>query len=229
MTDRFAQLSDTIHHYFETRNAARDKALIQSRKLIQHSAHAIRAIHRRDTDQADQFLKEAQLLATQLHVDLAEYQDLFYAGYTQDALTEYAEACNTCALIRGQELPLPHEIEVQPSVYMNGLAETVGELRRRCLDVMRQGYSPEVENLLSLMDEIYALLITVDYPDALTNGLRRQTDLARGIVERTRGDLTLSLREQRLSQSMKELGSLLKTSDLPDLDLDIPEEFEDDD
>jgi len=227
MMDRFSQLSETVHSAFEARNQARDKALVQTRKVIQHAAHAIRAIHRLELDVADGFLNDARQLVEQLRNDLGEHPDLFYAGYTQDALKEYVEAHVTCAVIRGQELPLPEELDVAPNVYLNGLAEVVGELRRRCLDVMRQGYSPEVERLLNLMDEIYALLITIDYPDALTNGLRRQTDLARGIVERTRGDVTISLREQRLSQSMKELAILLKTEGLND-DLAPPEIEEED-
>ena len=122
---------------------------------------------------------------------------------------------------------MPEEIDVEPAIFLNGLAEVVGELRRRTLDTLRQGYSPEVERLLSLMDEIYALLITIDYPDALTNGLRRQTDLARGIVERTRGDVTISLREQRLTQSMKELAILLKTEGLDDVDV-VPQPEDED-
>ncbi|MDO9086035.1 MAG: haloacid dehalogenase [Anaerolineaceae bacterium] len=227
MMDRFTQLSETVHSAFEVRNQARDKALMQTRKVIQHAAHAIRAIHRLELDVADGFLNDARQLVEQLRNDLGEHPDLFYAGYTQDALKEYVEAHVTCALIRGQELPLPEELDVAPNVYLNGLAEVVGELRRRCLDVMRQGYSEEVERMLNLMDEIYALLITIDYPDALTNGLRRQTDLARGIVERTRGDVTISLREQRLSQSMKELAILLKTEGLND-DLTPPDIEEED-
>ena len=227
MMDRFSQLSDTVHTAFEVRNQARDKALMQTRKVIQHAAHAIRAIHRMDVQEADKFLNDARQLVDQLRKDLGDHPDLFYAGYTQDALKEYVEASVTCALIRGEELPLPEEIEVEPAVFLNGLAEVVGELRRRCLDVMRQGYSPEVERLLGLMDEIYALLITVDYPDALTNGLRRQTDLARGIVERTRGDVTISLREQRLTQSMKELATLLKTEGMNDSE--IPTQIEEED
>ena len=88
------------------------------------------------------------------------------------------------------------------ATYLNGLAEVTGELRRRCLDILRQGYSQEAERLLACMDDIYNLLVTIDYPDAITHGLRRQTDLVRGIVERTRGDLTLSLREERLKQAL---------------------------
>ena len=227
MKDRFSILSDTVHESFEVRNQARDKAFMQTRKVIQHAAHAIRAIHRMEVDVADGFLNDARQLVEQLRRDLSDHPDLFYAGYTQDALKEYVEAHVTCALIRGQELPLPYEIDVEPAIYLNGLAEVVGELRRRTLDTLRQGYSTEVERLLSLMDEIYALLITIDYPDALTNGLRRQTDLARGIVERTRGDVTISLREQRLTQSMKELAILLKTEGLNGEGIIVPTEDED--
>ena len=135
---------------------------------------------------------------------LAGFPQLFFAGYTQDALKEYVEVTLTCAFIENQRLPKPEVLDVEINTYLNGLAEVTGELRRRTLDILRQGYSPEAERLLSWMDEIYNLLVTVDYPDALTNGLRRQTDLVRGIVERTRGDLTISLREERLQQALEQ-------------------------
>jgi len=122
---------------------------------------------------------------------------------------------------------LPSEIEVEPDVYLNGLAEVVGELRRRCMDILRQGYSDDAERLLGLMDEIYALLITVDYPDALTNGLRRQTDLARGIVERTRGDITISIRENRLTEAMRQLSKQLLQEDLPEIEPSVQPKEED--
>jgi translin len=137
--------------------------------------------------------------------DLKDLPELYYAGYTQDAIKEFVEANITCALIENQPLPSPEELKVEPATYLNGLAEAVGELRRRCLDILRQGYSGEAERLLSCMDDIYATLVTMDYPDAVTNGLRRQTDLIRGIVERTRGDMTISLREQHLEQAMQAL------------------------
>ena len=104
---------------------------------------------------------------------------------------------------------MPETLGIEYATYLNGLAEVTGELRRKTLDMLRQGYSPEAERLLACMDEIYALLITVDYPDAITNGLRRQTDLVRGIVERTRGDMTISLREQRLREAMQVLAARL--------------------
>lgn len=210
MTDKFTELSELAHGDFTARNQARDKALVQTRQVIRNAAQAIRAIHRLDKDEAESKLAAARGLVNQLKNDLADYPALFYAGYTQDALKEYVEAEITTALIQNQEMPMPDELGIEPAIYLNGLAEVVGELRRRTLDILRQGYSDEAERLLTLMDEIYTLLITMDYPDALTYGLRRKTDLARGIVERTRGDMTISLREQRLTKAMKELSQQLK-------------------
>ena len=129
----------------------------------------------------------------------------FYAGYTQDALKEFVEANVTCALIRNLPLHTPAELVVEPATYLNGLAEVIGELRRRTLDILRHGYSAEVERLLGIMDEIYSVLVTMDYPDAITNGLRRQTDMARGIIEKTRGDITFSLRGEHLEQAISKL------------------------
>jgi translin len=159
-------------------------------------------------------LQEARQLADTLRDSLAEHPDLFYAGYTQDALKEFVEANVTCALIRNEPLLTPEELVVEPSTYLNGLAEVVGELRRRSLDILRHGYSPEVERLLGIMDEIFSVMVTMDYPDAITNGLRRQTDLARGIIEKTRGDITFSLRGEHLTQAISQLSAQLNSDPL---------------
>lgn len=225
--DRFSTISEFVHQVFDVRNRARDKALTNARQVIRQSSQAIRAIHRMEIETANLHLAEAQALVNQLKSELAEHPDLFYTGYTQDALKEYVEAKITCALIQNQEIPLPSEIDVEAAVYLNGLAEVVGELRRRCMDILRQGYSDDAERLLGLMDEIYSLLITVDYPDALTNGLRRQTDLARGIVERTRGDITISIRENRLTEAMQQLSQQLLKEELPEFQANLPSEEED--
>jgi translin len=195
-------LAEQIHQAFEARTQARDRALAQARQLTRHAAHAIRAIHRDEHDVAYEHLHQARELVDALQTDLSVFPELYYAGYTQDAIKEFAEASITCALILNRVLPQPEDLGVEFATYLNGLAETTGELRRRCLDILRHGYSDEAERLLGCMDEIYALLVTLDYPDAITYNLRRHTDLVRGIVERTRGDLTLALREQRLQQSI---------------------------
>ena len=202
--DEFSQFTEKVHDIFEALNQARDHALVQARQLTRLSANTIRAIHRLEIEHAHENLVQAAEIAAGLKKSLSDFPQLFFAGYTQDALKEYVEATLTCAVIENKPLPPPEDLDVEVSTYLNGLAEVTGELRRRCLDILRAGYSPEAERLLGWMDEIYNLLVTVDYPDALTNGLRRQTDLVRGIVERTRGDLTISLREERLQQALEQ-------------------------
>jgi translin len=202
-------IAEKIHLAFEARTAARERALTQARTLTRHCATAIRAVHRDEHDSAQDHLKEAARLAENLHSDLAEFPDLYYAGYTQDALKEFAEASIVYALIVNASLPTPEDLSMENSTYLNGLAEAAGELRRRCLDILRHGYSEEAERLMVHMDDIYAVLTTMDYPDAITGGLRRQTDIVRSVTERTRGDLTLSLRQQHLEQTMSSLESRL--------------------
>lgn len=207
-------IAEKIHQAFEARTQARDRALANARQVTRHAAQAIRAIHREEHDTAYEQIELARGLVRLMQTELSAFPELYYAGYTQDAIKEFVEANVTCALIENKALPLPEELDVEYVTYINGLAEAAGELRRRCLDILRQGYSGEAERLLSCMDDIYATLVTMDYPDAVTNGLRRQTDVIRAIVERTRGDLTISLREQHLEQSMialkKQLGEIAK-------------------
>lgn len=203
--DHFPEIVEQLRQSFEMRNQARDHALAQARILTRHAAHAIRALHRSEYELAAGHIVEAAQMVAVLKSDLAGLPDLYYAGYTQDAIKEFVEACTTSAMIQNQPLPTPNELGVETATYVNGLAEAIGELRRRCMDILRTGYSSEGERLLGCMDEIYAVLVTLDYPDAVTNGLRRQTDLVRGIIERTRGDLTISLRQQHLEDGMNNL------------------------
>lgn len=198
------ELTDQIHQVFESRHQVRENALKLTRQLTRKAAYAIRAIHRGEREKAEEILNEARGIVDELNESAEPEPEIYYSGYTQDAIKEYVEACLTIHMINNEDLPLPDELGVIYATYLKGLAETIGELRRRCLDILRQGYSDEAERLLILMDEIYSLLVTIDYPDAITHGLRRQTDLARGIIERTRADLTTSLREERLQQALKE-------------------------
>lgn len=204
MDDRFAIVTEKARQVFDDRTAARDRALVQARQLTRLCAHTIRAIHRSEVDPAHELLSEAHTLVQQMQKDMVNYPDLYFAGYTQDAIKEFSEASLTCAIIENEQLPTPEELGIEYNTYVNGLAECIGELRRRCLDILRQGYSEDAERLLTAMDDIYDFLVTMDYPDAVTNGLRRQTDLVRGIIERTRADLTLSLREQHLQEALIE-------------------------
>jgi len=202
---KLEKIAEQIRLKFDIRTALRDQALTQARQLTRACSLAIRAVHRDDKEVMEAQLAEARGLADKLNKELAHHPDLFFAGYTQDALKEFVEANVTCALIQHQPLLTPEELQVEETTYLNGLAEVVGELRRRTLDILRHGYSQEAEHLLGYMDEIYSVLVTMDYPDAITNGLRRQTDIARNIIEKTRGDITFSLRGEHLELAIARL------------------------
>jgi translin len=206
---KLEDIAERIRQNFDVRTSKRDEALKQARQLTRACSLAIRAVHRDDKEAMEANLAEAQTLADILRNELKNHPELFLAGYTQDSLKEFVEANVTCALIQNQPLQTPEELGVEDATYLNGLAEVVGELRRRTLDILRSGYSEEAERLLGYMDEIYSVLVTMDYPDAITNGLRRQTDLARGIIEKTRGDVTFSLRGQQLTEAIRGLSSQL--------------------
>jgi translin len=187
-------IGEKMHALLRRKNGARDRALEQSRALIRFASLAIRAVHRQERGTAAENLRQAREQAAEMSKGLAEYPDLYFAGYTQDALKELAEASIVFALVGDQPLPDAEELGVDAAPYLNGLGEAAGELRRWALDLLRRGKTADAERALAMMDDIYSLLVTLDYPDALTGGLRRTTDMVRGVTERTRGDLTLSLR-----------------------------------
>jgi translin len=200
---KLESIVDQIREGFEAKNEARDLALKQSRSLIRHCSLAIRAVHRDDRAVAAEHLERAKELVGELGGGLAAYPDLYHAGYTQDALKEYAEANLVQALLAGEAVPTPAELSVDDAAYLAGMGEAAGELRRRVLDIIRHDRYPEAERLLARMDEIYGLLVTIDYPDAITRGLRRITDMVRGVTERTRGDLTTSFHQHELKMALK--------------------------
>jgi translin len=210
--EKLEKIAEQIRQTFDTLTVARDQALTHARALTRACALSIRAVHRNERDVMQSFLDEAGRLADALRTGLADFPALYFAGYTQDSLKEFAEARITCALICHEPLPTPEELNLPPHTYLNGLAESVGEMRRRCLDMLRQDNSAEAERLLGHMDDIFSILVTMDYPDAITNGLRRQTDIIRSIIERTRGDLTFSLRGEKLERSIAHLSAQLPGS-----------------
>ena len=196
--------------YLATKFTAREKALPKSRAAIRLCANAIRAAHRGEFAQSDKLLTEAGGLLRAMALDLREHQDIFYAGFVADAQKEYSEAALTTALMQRQAPPTPDVLGVEWAPYLNGLGEAVGELRRYILDRMRQGRLEGCEELLADMDEIYSQLITLDYPDAITGNLRRTTDAVRGILEKTRGDLTLAVSQERLNAAMNRVHESLR-------------------
>lgn len=200
--DRLAGFIEDIRGGFEAKNEARDQALKRSRSIIRHCSLTIRAVHRGDRAEAENELAAAEDLVDDLTSSLQPYPDLYHAGYTQDALKEFAEANLVRAFVHQEPIPSPSELGVEEAAYLAGLGEAVGELRRRVLDIIRHDEYPEAERLLEIMDEVYGHLVTVDYPDAITRGLRRITDIVRGVTERTRGDLTTSFHQHQLKEAL---------------------------
>lgn len=209
--DELNPITDAIMSALITKNAARDAAITRSRETIRHCAESIRAIHRREWDTASAKLATARASADAMTAGLEAYPDLYFAGYSQDALKEVVEAFCTYAMVRGESLPTPEGLHVQNDTYLNGLAEAATELRRFILDILRreEGGTAEAERLLEWMDAIYDKLVTFDFPDAITGGLRRQTDIVRGVLERTRGDLTTTIQQQRLQAALQQMDSRL--------------------
>ncbi len=195
---------EEIRAEFETKSSARDVALHRSRELIRHCANAIRAAHRGDVAEAASILEIAGQAARNMAADLETYPDLYHAGYTQDALKEYVEARLVFAFITDGDVPSPIDLVVESPAYLNGLAEAASELRRHCLDLMRENRLNRAEAMLDIMDDVYSQLCSVDFPDAITGGLRRSTDNLRGVLERTRGDLTTAIRQEMMRQALAE-------------------------
>jgi len=194
-----------LRPYFAAEDEARERALRSCRRIIRYSADAIRAVHRQEHDRAKQLLGSAHGLVQELNHDLAEHGKLLHTGFIHDAQKEFAEGCITSALIDGEDLPKPETLGVSNPAFLDGLGESVGELRRYILDSLRRDDFSRCEELLTIMDEIYGISITMDFPELLAHGLRRTTDTIRAIIERTRGDLTVSLRQKNLQRKLDDL------------------------
>lgn len=197
-------IAEGIRQDMTAKTAAREEALRLSREAIQHCANGIRAVHRGEFDVARDRLDQARGLVASMAEALQSYPDIYHAGYVQDAQKEFTEAQAVYALIHGDPLPSPDDLGVDGAPYLNGLGETVGELRRYALDRIRRGDVARAEEVLGWMQSIYEILVTVDFPDAVTRGLRRTTDVTRSILERTRGDLTVAVRQEQLEQALRD-------------------------
>jgi translin len=184
------------------RNQAREQALTVSRQVIRNSANAIRAVHRNDFTEAGRLISEASAKLAETLSIRADNPEIYFAGFLSDARKEFTEANITLAVISGNDIPDAAMLGVDPPAYLNGMAEVIGELRRYILDSLRRDDIGRCEELMELMDEIYGILVTVDFPEAVTAGLRHSTDAMRGVLERTRGDLTISLQQRRLEQRL---------------------------
>jgi translin len=203
-TSNLDAIVEEIRAHFVSKNKAREQALPLCREAIRHSANAIRAVHRSEFEAGQELIGKAAGLLREARAALQDHPDIFHAGFVHDSQKEFAEASLTLALVANRPLPTPEELRVERAAYLNGLGEAVGELRRHLLDSLRGGDVEHCEECLTAMDDIYSVLVTFDYPDAMTAGLRRTTDNVRGILERTRGDLTLAVRQRDLERKLAE-------------------------
>jgi translin len=199
-------LESAVRSELDDKYGARELALKNCRKIIRSSANAIRALHRNETAEARHLLAEARRLIEEAEGPLSEHHDIYHAGFFYDAVKEYAEAETTAALFAGEKLPLPSDIGVHSVPYMKGLGEAVGELRRRLLDLLRAGHLAEAESVFRQMEAIHDLMTSLDYPDGMTDGLRRTTDVARQLIERSRADLTTTVVQERLRMQLADGG-----------------------
>jgi translin len=200
--NHLGSIVEAIRQEFIGVNDLRDETLRLSRALVRSCANSIRAIHRHEWAEAEGMLAQARADAQAMIEPLAGYPMLYNAGYTQDALKELVEAHVVYAVVRGAPLPTPPALFVTGATYLRGLSEAATETRRFVLDLMRRGEVVAAEPFLAFMDEVYSQLVTIDFPDAITDGLRRHTDTLRSVVERTRGDLTLAIRQEQMRQAL---------------------------
>jgi len=204
-TGRLSEIAHRLRQHLEAKHQAREGALSLCREAIRLAANAIRAAHRQEFEQARGLLAEARGRLEEARCLLSPHPDVLYSGFFHDAAKEYAEAAVTLALLAGEPLPTPEELAVEAQAYLNGLGEAVGELRRHLLDSLRQGDLARCERALAAMSDIYDVLVTMDYPEAVTAGLRRTTDGARAVLERTRGDFTMAFVQRRLEERLDRL------------------------
>ena len=203
--DEIAAVGRSAREVLDEKHRAREATLGASRRTIQACAAAIRAVHRAEFDAAEARIAEAASLLGEADAEVAAHPDVRHGGYLHDAKKEFAEANLTLAFVRGDPLPTPEALRVEIPPYLNGMAEAASELRRNLLDCLRAGRLERAEGLLGVMDDVYGLLVTIDYPDALTGGLRRTTDALRAVIERSRGDLTTTIVASRLQNRIDDL------------------------
>jgi translin len=210
LTERLDSITEQIRLELGAKDAAREQALPLCREVIRYSSQAIRAVHRQEFERTKELLSGARGLIGQAEQALASAPEIANTGFLRDAQKEFAEASILLSLVTGFPLPDPAWLSVDPAAYLNGLGEAAGEVRRYLLDSTRKGDLSRGEDLLAAMDDIYNVLVTIDFPDAITGGLRRTTDMVRGVLERTRSDLTVVIRQQELGKRLDKFEERLK-------------------
>ncbi len=198
------EICDHIRDRFEAMDSARENTLATTRKITRNSGDSIKSIHREEWDQAERLMQETKDLVEGLKITLMDFPEIYYSGYVENAQTEFAEVSILYAVLHDSPVPTPEDLNIENAAYLNGVGDATGELRRHILDLIRKGRPEDSEKYLDIMDEYYTQMMSFDYPDAIMHGLRKKTDVARSLIERTRGDLTNALQVKGLEMSMKQ-------------------------
>ncbi len=211
-------MAEKIRQALSEKDEAREKMLPLCRDAIRYCSTAIRSVHRQEFGEAEKLIKTARSVLSGAEQAIKDCPELGNTGAVKDAQKEFAEANITLAIVNGKTLPSPEDLGVDVAAYLNGLGEAVGEIRRYLLDGMRKGDLSRGEELLAIMDDVYSMLVTMDFPDALTGGLRRTTDMVRGVLEKTRSDLTLAITQKSLEKRLTWVDkeeAVIRKSELP--------------
>lgn len=207
--DGWDTIAQTLREEVQEMHKAREAGLAQCRQLIQLASKCIRHVHRRQFEAAEVLLQEARSVTESTQAVLAAHPHVYHAGYLQDAEKEYVEAAAVMAIVQQHRYPTPTELGVGPISYLNGMGEAASECRRFALDRMRAGDLEEAERIVERMEAVYEELITFDYPDGMTGGLRRTCDALRAVIERTRSDLTTTQSHHELVNELRETRAAL--------------------
>ncbi len=202
LQQRLDKISEEIRDDFVSQDAAREFTIAKSREIIRYASKTIRAVHRHEFDEARKEIENGKILLVECIEHLESCNEIQNTHYLWDAQKEFAESNLVLSMVTGTDFPSPKDLGVDNSAYLNGLAEAANELRRYILDGYRAGDFSRGEELLDVMDTVYSVLVTMDFPDGITGGLRRSTDVLRSVMEKTRSDITLTIQQKRLEEKM---------------------------
>ncbi len=205
-------ISARIRENFEVKDSVREEGLKISREIVRECRTASFALHGQDFKKADSSIKAAGKALERLEIIFKGHADIYHAGFVEHAQQEYSEVSVLSSLLKegGEErIPSPDELRVEYAAYLNGLGDVVGELRRHVLDLIRKESFERAEVFLGIMENIHAMLMDFDYPDAITRGLRRKTDVSRALIEKTRGDVVNAIGQKKLEVAIRNLETRL--------------------
>lgn len=198
------EVCDHIRERLDAMDQARENTLATARRITRNSGDSIKAIHREEWDQSQRLMHETRELVEEMKASLSDFPEIYFSGYVEDAQVEFAEVSILYAVLHDSPVPTPGELNIGNVAYLKGIGDATGELRRHILDLIRKGRPEEGQKYLDIMDEYYTQMMSFDYPDAIMHGLRKKTDVARSLIERTRGDLTNALEIQGLHKAMEQ-------------------------